>query len=132
MKYVITLNGRTYEVEAETAEPLPIDQYDGVYTSESIEQSVCVDCREQTSSPSGTDSPAEGDTVAAPMPGTIVKINVSVGDAVKKRLCPACAGSYENGKRNRCGKRRSGRAYSYKQRLRGGSKHSAACFEVSK
>ena len=28
MKYVITLNGRTYEVEAETAEPLPIDQYD--------------------------------------------------------------------------------------------------------
>ena len=79
MKYVITLNGRTYEVEAETAEPLPIDQYDGVYTSESIEQSVCVDCREQTSSPSGTDSP-----VAAPMPGTIVKINVSVGDAVKK------------------------------------------------
>ena len=84
MKYVITLNGRTYEVEAETAEPLPIDQYDGVYTSESIEQSVCVDCREQTSSPSGTDSPAEGDTVAAPMPGTIVKINVSVGDAVKK------------------------------------------------
>ena len=84
MKYVITLNGRTYEVEAETAEPLPIDQYDGVYTSESTEQSVCVDCREQTSSPSGTDSPAEGDTVAAPMPGTIVKINVSVGDAVKK------------------------------------------------
>lgn len=84
MKYVITLNGRTYEVEAETAEPLPIDQYDGVYTSESIEQSVCVDCREQTSSPSGTDSPAEGDTVAAPMPGTIVKINVSIGDAVKK------------------------------------------------
>ena len=78
MKYVITLNGRTYEVEAETAEPLPIDQYDGVYTSESTEQSVCVDCREQTS------SPAEGDTVAAPMPGTIVKINVSVGDAVKK------------------------------------------------
>ena len=54
MKYVITLNGRTYEVEAETAEPLPIDQYDGVYTSESTEQSVCVDCREQTSSPSGT------------------------------------------------------------------------------
>ena len=84
MKYVITLNGRTYEVEAETAEPLPIDQYDGVYTSESTEQSVCVDCREQTSAPSGTDSPAEGDTVAAPMPGTIVKINVSVGDAVKK------------------------------------------------
>ena len=40
MKYVITLNGRTYEVEAETAEPLPIDQYDGVYTSESTEQSV--------------------------------------------------------------------------------------------
>lgn len=25
MKYVITLNGRTYEVEAETAEPLPIE-----------------------------------------------------------------------------------------------------------
>ncbi|MFR3347173.1 MAG: hypothetical protein ACLTSK_04260 [Christensenellales bacterium] len=36
MKYVITLNGRTYEVEAETAEPLPIDQYDCVYTSESL------------------------------------------------------------------------------------------------
>ena len=131
MKYVITLNGRTYEVEAETAEPLPIDQYDGVYTSESIEQSVCVDCREQTSSPSGTDSPAEGDTVAAPMPGTIVKINVSVGDAVKKGsvLLVLEAMKMEN---EIVAAKRSGRAYSYKQRLRGGSKHSAACFEVSK
>ena len=84
MKYVITLNGRTYEVEAETAEPLPMYQYDGVYTSVSTERSVGGDWREQTASPSGTDALAEGDTVAAPMPGTIVKINVSVGDAVKK------------------------------------------------
>ena len=60
MKYEISLNGRSYEVEVELAAPM-----------------TCAEFAAYAPAPVGA-----GECVTAPMPGNILKVSVSVGDRV--------------------------------------------------
>ena len=61
MKYKITLNGKTYEVEVEAGQAMLVDEYEA-YAPAAV---------------------AAGEVVASPMPGNILSVNVSQGQAVK-------------------------------------------------
>ena len=60
MKYVVTLNGKNYEVE--------VEETDAVITAVTDAAPAVA---------------ADGQKVLSPMPGTILSVNVSVGSAVK-------------------------------------------------
>ena len=66
MKYKVTLNGRTYEVEVEAGKAMLLDEYEAIVP---------------TAAPA---APAAGEAVTAPMPGNILKVNVTAGQAVKE------------------------------------------------
>ena len=72
MKYEITLNGKIYEVEAYECEPAATMP---VAPTASETPSVPLQVPEAVS--------AEGTVIASPMPGSILGINVSIGQAVK-------------------------------------------------
>ncbi len=65
MKYQIEFNGRTYEIEVELAKPMLMEEF-------------------QTYAPAAPVITGSGETVDAPMPGTILKVNVAQGQAVKE------------------------------------------------
>ena len=64
MKYKITLNGKTYEVEVEEGQAMLVDEYEAY--------------KPAAPAPAGA-----GAQVKAPMPGNILKVNCSQGQAVK-------------------------------------------------
>ena len=64
MKYKITLNGKTYEVEVEEGQAMLVDEYEAY-------------------KPAAPTAVAAGEVVAAPMPGNILKVNCTQGQAVK-------------------------------------------------
>ena len=71
MKYKITLNGKTYEVEVEAGQAMLVDEYEAYAPA-----------------PAAAAAPAPaavaaGEVVASPMPGNILSVNVSQGQAVK-------------------------------------------------
>ena len=66
MKYKVTLNGRTYEVEVEAGKAMLLDEYAAVAPV----------------APAA--APVAGEAVTAPMPGNILKVAVSQGQAVKE------------------------------------------------
>lgn len=66
-KYKVTVNGIPYEIELEEltgAAPAP--------------------AAAAVPAPAPAPAPAGGETVTAPMPGTILAVNVAAGDAVKR------------------------------------------------
>ena len=80
MKYVVTLNGKNYEVE--------VEKTDAVITS--ITDAAPVAAPVAAPAPAATPAPAAapaaptagGTNVVAPMPGAILSVNKNVGDAV--------------------------------------------------
>ena len=82
MKYLVTLNGKTYEVEVEHGEAMLLDEYDAAAPAPAPAAAPAA-----PAAPAPTPAPAPavagGESVNAPMPGTIVKVNVAAGDAVK-------------------------------------------------
>jgi len=90
-KFVISVNGNSYDVEVEEVK-------DGVSAARPVQVSPV---KEAAAAPVTTASvtPATGSvTVAAPMPGTIVSVAVKAGDSVKKGdvLCILEAMKMEN------------------------------------
>ncbi len=84
MKYNITLNGRTYEVEVEVCQPQLLSEYQAIAP---VSVAAAAAAPEEAA-PAVTAAPAaavagEGEAITAPMPGTILKVNVAQGDAVK-------------------------------------------------
>ena len=73
MKYKVTLNNRTYEVEVEAGEAMLIDEYEA-YAPAAPAPVVAA-------APAGA-ALAAGEVVKSPMPGNILKINVSQGQQV--------------------------------------------------
>ena len=74
MKYKVTLNGRTYEVEVEAGKAMLLDEYEAI-----------VPAAAPVAAPAPTAAaPVAGDAVTAPMPGNILKVNVTAGQAVKE------------------------------------------------
>ena len=68
MKYKVTLNGRTYEVEVEAGKAMLLDEYEAIAPAPAAAPVVT----------------GAGDAVNAPMPGNILKVNVTAGQAVKE------------------------------------------------
>ena len=86
MKYKVTLNGRTYEVEVEAGKAMLLDEYEAIAPSAPaaaapVAAPVAAPAAAAPAAPVVTGS---GEMVAAPMPGTILKVNVKNGDAVKE------------------------------------------------
>ena len=86
MKYKVTLNGRTYEVEVEAGKAMCVAEYEAYAPAAAP---VAAPAAAPVAAPAAAPAaPAVnvtgGETVAAPMPGTILKVNVAVGQTVKE------------------------------------------------
>ena len=83
MKYKVTLSGRTYEVEVEGGKAILLAEYDAAAP-------VAAPVAAPAAAPAAAAPAAGGITVSggesvkAPMPGNILKVNVSVGQTVKE------------------------------------------------
>ena len=73
MKYIVTLNGKNYEVEVEETEAVIVGVTDAAPAVPAAAPSA----------PAAPASAADGTKVLSPMPGNILAVNVSVGAAVK-------------------------------------------------
>ena len=84
MKYKVTLNGRTYEVEVEAGKAMLLDEYAAVApVAAPAAAPVAVAAPAAAPAAAGV-SVSGGSTVSAPMPGNILKVNVTVGQTVKE------------------------------------------------
>ena len=87
MKYKVTLNGRTYEVEVEAGKAMLIDEYAAVAPAAPVAAPAAVAAAPvaaPAAAPAAGVSVTGGSTIAAPMPGNILKVNVTVGQTVKE------------------------------------------------
>ena len=86
MKYKVTLNNRTYEVEVEAGQAMLIDEYEA-YAPAPIAPAAPVAAAPAAAAPVAAApavSVAAGEVVKSPMPGNILKINVSLGQKVNE------------------------------------------------
>lgn len=81
MKYIVTLNGKSYEVEVEKGGASIVRTAD--IPAASV-QTVSEPTNKPTAVPAVDKQNIAGEPVKAPMPGTVVDIKVSPGAAVKK------------------------------------------------
>ena len=80
MKYKVTLNGRTYEVEVEAGKAMLLDEYEAIVPTAAP---APVAAPAAAPAPAAA-APVAGEAVTAPMPGNILKVNVTAGQAVKE------------------------------------------------
>lgn len=89
MKYKVTLNNRVYEVEVEAGQAMLLDEYEAVAP---VAPAPATAPAAAAAAPAAAPAPAAaaapvvtgaGEPVTAPMPGTILKVNVTQGQAVK-------------------------------------------------
>ncbi len=84
MKYKVTLNGKTYEVEVEAGKAVLLDEYEALAPAkEAPAPTAPVAAAAPAAAPAAPVSLAAGETVAAPMPGNILRVDVKEGDKVK-------------------------------------------------
>ena len=83
MKYKVTLNNRTYEVEVEAGQAMLVDEYEA-YASAPAAVPAPVAAAPAAASVSAAPALAAGEVVKSPMPGNILKINVTVGQKVNE------------------------------------------------
>ena len=87
MKYKVTLNGKTYEVEVEKGKAVLLDEYEALAPAPAAQAAPAAAAA--PAAPAAAPAPAApvnlaaGETVAAPMPGNILRVDVSQGDTVK-------------------------------------------------
>jgi biotin carboxyl carrier protein len=86
MKYKVTLNNRVYEVEVEQGEAMLVDEYELVAPAAQAAPSVVPQAATTVSPivPAAAANLAAGEPVKSPMPGNILKINVTQGQAVNE------------------------------------------------
>ena len=86
MKYEISLNGRTYEVEVELAAPMTNGEFNSFMPAPAaapVEIPAAAPVAAPAAAPDAGVT-AAGENVTAPMPGNILKVNVTEGQAVKE------------------------------------------------
>ena len=87
MKYKVTLNGKTYEVEVETGKAILLDEYEALAPAPAAAAVPAASAAAPTPAapaPAAAVSLAAGETVESPMPGNILSVNVNQGDKVKE------------------------------------------------
>lgn len=99
MKYKVTLNGRTYEVEVEAGKAMLLDEYEAIVPSAPAAPAAAAPAAAApaAAAPAAAVTGA-GEAVNAPMPGTILKVNVTQGQKVAEGavLCVLEAMKMEN------------------------------------
>ncbi len=80
MKYKITLKGRTYEVEVERGAAILLDAYDAAAPVPSAPSAPAPAAAPAAAAPAAVSA---GTKVDAPLPGNVLNVKVSVGQAVK-------------------------------------------------
>ena len=85
MKYKVTLNGRTYEVEVEAGKAMLLDEYEAIAPAPAAAAApvAAPAAAPAAAAPAAPVVTGSGEAVNAPMPGTILKVNVTNGQAVK-------------------------------------------------
>ena len=102
MKYKVTLNNRVYEVEVEAGKAMLLDEYEVAAPAAPAPvvaaAPVAAPVAAPAAAPAAPVATAAGEAVTAPMPGTILKVNVQNGQAVKEGdlLCVLEAMKMEN------------------------------------
>ncbi len=88
MRYKVTLNNKVYEVEVEETSAMLVDEYEALAP---VAPAPAAPVAAPVAAPAPAAAPAAapvaaaaGEQVTAPMPGTILKVNVTQGAAVKK------------------------------------------------
>ena len=85
MKYKVTLNGRTYEVEVDQDSAMLIDEYEAYAPAPAAPVAAAVPvAAAPAAAPAAPAAVAGGTSVTAPMPGNILKILVSPGQQVNE------------------------------------------------
>lgn len=87
MKYKVTLNNRTYEVEVEEGKAMLIDEYEAYAPAApapvAAASVAAAPVAAAPAAPAGA-ALAAGEVVKSPMPGNILKINVTQGQKVNE------------------------------------------------
>ena len=81
MKYVVTLNGKNYEVEVTEQDAVLLSVTDAAPAP--VAAPVAAPAAAAPAAPAAAPVAGDGTTVPSPMPGTILSVNVTVGQAVK-------------------------------------------------
>ena len=86
MKYKVTLNGRTYEIEVEHGKAMLLDEYEAIAPAPVAAAPVAATpvAAAPAAAPAAPAVTGAGEAVTAPMPGNILKVNVNAGDKVKE------------------------------------------------
>jgi biotin carboxyl carrier protein len=85
MKYKVTLNNRVYEVEVEEGQAMLVDEYALAAPAAPAAAAPAAAAPVAAAAPAAAPAPAAvagGETVKSPMPGNILKINVTQGQQV--------------------------------------------------
>lgn len=86
MKYKVTLNGKTYEVEVEAGKAVLLDEYEALAPAKEAPAPAAAPVAATAPAAPAPAAPvnlAAGETIAAPMPGNILRVDVKQGDTVK-------------------------------------------------
>lgn len=87
MKYKVTLNGKTYEVEVEQGKAVLLDEYEALAPAPAaVAVPAAAPAAAPVAAPAASAAPVNleaGEAVNAPMPGNILRIDVAKGDTVK-------------------------------------------------
>ena len=89
MKYKVTLNNRTYEVEVEEGKAMLVDEYEAYAPAAPAPVAAAPVAAAPAAAPAAPAAPAgaalaAGEVVNSPMPGNILKINVAQGQKVNE------------------------------------------------
>ncbi len=90
MKYKVTLNNRVYEVEVDAGEAMLVDEYEALAPAAPAPAVVAAPAAPAAApvpaAPAAPAAPglAAGEVVKSPMPGNILKINVTAGQKVNE------------------------------------------------
>ena len=89
MKYKVTLNNRTYEVEVEEGKAMLVDEYEAYAPAAPAPVAAAPVAAAPAAAPAAPAAPAgaalaAGEVVKSPMPGNILKINVTQGQKVNE------------------------------------------------
>ena len=84
MKYELKLNGRTYEVEVELAEPMKLPEFQSYMPAPAAPAAPVVEAAPGAAPAAAPAVTAAGEKVDSPMPGTSLKVSVTAGQTVKE------------------------------------------------